>query len=207
MAGERHARRGRIEGRRRKSGRGAPARVYPTPRHSDGEGPHVDLLSDREAYEHARRVAWGGPERLARVEDMKHEVLKSPLGLELHSYDFEAGGVPISTNFVRTRPGEYTCTFHRTDPEIEAAGREFDRTGDVGHGAVDVFRSVGEAMHHFVATAKPRKVSFSAATSEPTRVRLYAKLVERLAKRYGGHALHQPLTGNVHYHVVFPEEN
>jgi len=145
-----------------------------------------------------RTKLWPGhPERLARTDDMRIEEEGRGDEHAVH-YHFLGGGHQFRASYHRltTTPRQYLLEFDRA-----GATRQ---TGDAGAAAVGVFRNVTDTMDHFVATHKPRVISFTATHKEPTRVKLYDALARRFAERHGGQVKTEDMDGDRHYHVHLP---
>jgi len=58
-------------------------------------------------------------------------------------------------------------------------------TGEAGSAAVRVMRTVGDVLANFISDKRPSKFKFTADSKESSRVRLYDKVSEQIAKKYG----------------------
>ncbi len=115
---------------------------------------------------------------------------------------------------------DYAVHAHRGSDEVEEMGDrapysiEFDTkagdrpsddgklTGVAGHSAIGAMRTVGAAISDWLATRKPLKVAFLASADEPSRVRLYARLADALAKQHGYTVHRQDGAANTRFLLV-----
>lgn len=122
----------------------------------------------------------GGSQPLQRVrlgrlvgEHTWHHEMETPVG----PYTMHAHRVGRQSP---TSPWEMSFTAkgaHAEDP--------YALTGHLGAKAIHVIRAVGTGLDEFLHSVKPHTVTVSAALREPSRVKLYRKMMPLLAKKHG----------------------